>query len=283
MKLSIMTRVYWNCYQWPGRTFNFTLRQILRRIALSGYEAVDLCEYPLEFWPLSMGSEDAKRLKNYLSELNLKVSGITIPTFAPGLELIPVEEDRETLIKRFVKAIELVSYLEGETVMYGINPIPVFGISRSDAYKWTLEVFRRCVPVAEDHGVSIAIEFLNDSFPTSNTILDFLEAVGSENVGVCLEVGNVRARPRSETLEQHIDACKQWIKLVHVIDPVNERWNASVGVDLPGVLDKLRRIKYRGYIVTEGFARNIECERLDEEVALSHKYLLELIRTLSHS
>ncbi|KPJ59041.1 MAG: hypothetical protein AMJ46_12860 [Latescibacteria bacterium DG_63] len=79
MKASVMTRVFWECYRWPGRTFNYTLVQILRRIARCGYECVDLCEYPLEFWPLDLDEEDAARLGEMTGSLGLDVSRITVP------------------------------------------------------------------------------------------------------------------------------------------------------------------------------------------------------------
>jgi len=89
MKISIMTRVFWECYRWPGRTFNYTLNQILKRIAGSSYECADLCEYPLEFWPLDLDEEDAISLKRMTNSLGLEVSGITVPTFSPRLRASP--------------------------------------------------------------------------------------------------------------------------------------------------------------------------------------------------
>ena len=278
MKLSIMTRVYWTCYKWPGRTFNFTLIEILKRIARSRYEAVDLCEYPLEFWPLTMTEDEMKRLKDILESLNLRVSGITIPTFSPGLELIPVEADRKIILKRIERAIDLVYYLEGRTVMYGICPVTIFGVPREQTYKWTLEIFRKSSSLAEDRGVDIAVEFVNRAFPTSKSILQFLNEIGSEHVGLCLEVGNINARPKDETLEEHIEACKEWIKLVHLVDPTNDEWLRRIGVDMKWVIRRLKTINYDGYLVTEAFVREINCSKLDSEIVKSADYLKELIR-----
>jgi len=277
LKSSIMTRVYWPCYKWPGRTFNFTLIEILKRIARSGYEAVDLCEYPLEFWPLTMTKCEMKKLKDTLESLNLKASGITIPTFSPGLELIPIEDDRKIILKRIERAIDLVYYLEGRTVMYGICPVAIFGVSREQTYKWTLELFKKSSSLAEDRGIDIAIEFVNRAFPTSDSILQFLNEVGSKHVGLCLEVGNINARPKDETLEEHIEACKEWIKLVHLVDPVNDEWLRRIGVNMKWVIRKLKTINYDGYLVTEAFAREIACNKLDSEIAKSANYLKELI------
>lgn len=277
MKLSIMTRVFWRCYEWPGRTFNFTLVEILKRIMKSGYRAVDLCEYPLEFWPSTMSESEKKRLKELLEHLSLKASGITVPTFAPGLELSPVESDRALAFKRLKSAIHLAHYLEGDTVMYGISPVPVFDISGEKAYRWTLELISKSACLAEDNGVQLAIEFVNTFFNSSESILNFLETVGSENVGLCLEVGNVHARPSCESLEEHMDACKDWIKLVHLVDPANESWNKGIGADISLVLRRLRCIYYEGYLVMEGFSRDLKCSDLDEEVAASYKFLENLL------
>ncbi|RLF20023.1 MAG: hypothetical protein DRZ82_03635 [Thermoprotei archaeon] len=280
MEFTIMTRVYWNCYRWPGRTFNFTLFQILRRIARSGYRAVDLCEYPLEFWPLTMKEEDKKKLKSELEALGLRASGITIPTFSPGLELIPVKEDREIIVERIMKAIELIYYLEGKTVMYGICPVEIFGTPRDKTYQWTLEIFRRCAPLAEDRGIDIAVEFVNRAFPSSESINEFLDEVGFDNVGLCLEVGNINARPRDEPLLEHMERCKDRIKLVHIVDPLNEKWLKEIGVNMESVIRKLKELGYDGYLVMEGFAKSIDCSKLDDEVSKTIKYLRELIKRL---
>jgi len=276
MKLSIMTRVYWRCYRWPGRTFNFTLPQILKRIAKSGYQYVDFCEYPIEFWPLDMAEKDIDKLKERLRSLNLKASGITVPTFSPGLEILPSEEDRRIIIRRLKRAIEVVSALGGETVMYGISPMPIYA-SEKEAYRWTVNVFHECLELAENRGVNLAIEFVNNRFPTSESILEFFEAVSSENVGLCLEVGNVRARPLKESLMEHLRRCGDRVKLVHVNDPANIEWLKSINVDLRETVRALCDLGYEGFIVTESLNSSISCSELDREVTKAAKHLHELL------
>ena len=276
IKPSIMTRTYWRCYEWPGRTFNFTLLQILKRIAQSGLGYVDFCEYPLEFWPMNMAEKEVGLLANRLGELNLKASGITIPTFSPGLEILPEEKDRQLIVMRLRKAVEITSMLGGKTVMYGISPIPLYA-GVDETYKWTLNLFQECSDIAEKKGVDIAVEFVNDYFSTSETILKFLNEVGSENIGLCLEVGNIRARPPSETLMQHLEECGEKVKLVHVNDPTNKEWLRSINVDLDETIKTLHDLGYDGFIVVESLDDSISCSQLDYEVAKTAKYLFELV------
>jgi len=283
MKPSIMTRVYWRCYSWPGRTFHHTLPQILKRVAASGYEYVDLCEFPLEFWPIDLSTEDIEFLKKTLDSFGIQVSSITMPTFAAGLELLPSKKDRTFVVKRLKKAIETVSVLGGETVMYGICPRAVYGSSQKEAYRWTLNLFTECAPLAEEKDVSLAIEFVNTCFPTSSSIIKFLEKVGSRNVGLCLEVGNVRARPQKETLMEHLERCGNWVKLVHVNDPANREWLETIGVNLPETFQALKNLRYEGPIVTESLKASIPCSELDAEAARSVRYLKKMLNTLFSS
>lgn len=276
MKLSIMTRVYWRCYEWPGRTFNFTLPRILDRTAQSGLSYVDFCEYPLEFWPLDMTAKEADLLANRLAKLNLKTSGITVPTFSPGLEILPEEKDRQLIVKRLRKAIEITSMLKGETVMYGISPIPLY-TSTDDAYKWTVNIFRECLDIVEKQRINIAVEFVNDYFKTSETIIKFLDEVGSENVGLCLETGNIGARPPNETLMEHLKKCGDKVKLVHVNDPANQEWLRSINVNLDENIKALHDLDYKGFIVIESLNDSISCSELDDEVAKTAKYVCELV------
>ena len=214
-----------------------------------------------------MTNSDRARLRRLLKDLGLEASGITIPTFAPGLELLPTIEDRKLILNRLEKAIDLVYYLEGETVMYGICPVEIFGVSSSETRRWTLELFKKCSPLAEDCRVQVAVEFVNKAFPTSESIKEFLNDIDSDNIGLCLEVGNLNARPRCESLIEHVEKCKDWIRLVHLIDPCNVKWLEKVNVDLRSLFEKLHEINYRGYYVVEGFARPINCDKLDEEVS----------------
>ena len=283
MKISVMTRVFWECYRWPGRTFNYALNQILKRIASSGYECVDLCEYPLEFWPLDLDEEDAASLKVVTNSLGLEVSGITVPTFSPGLELLPAKEDRMIIEERLKRAIELVSYLGGKTVMYGICPREIYGSTREETYKWTLELFTECTSVAEERDVNIAVEFVNTCFPTTQSIIEFLDKVRSENVGVCLEVGNLNARPREETILEHLERCSNRIRLFHLVNPASAEWLKSIGVDLLEVIGALRDTGYDGHLVVEGWGKPVPCSKLDTEVSRSARYLQEALRVLQSS
>lgn len=276
MKPSIMTRAYWKCYEWPGRTFNFTLLKILNRIAQSGLRYVDFCEYPLEFWPLDMTEREADLLANRLVKLGLKTSGITVPTFSPGLEVLPEEKDRQLLVKRLRKAIEIASLLEGKTIMYGICPTSLHA-SIDEAYRWTVNVFRECVDMAEKQGIDIAVEFVNYYFKTSETIVKFLDDIGSENVGLCLEVGNVGARPPNETLMEHLKKCEDKVKLVHVNDPANQEWLRSINVNMEETIKALHDLGYEGFIVVEGLNALVSCSELDDEVARAARCLYGLI------
>ncbi|MEM2373409.1 MAG: sugar phosphate isomerase/epimerase [Thermoproteota archaeon] len=276
MKISIMTRVYWKCYEWPGRTFNFTLSQILNRIAKSGLSYVDFCEYPLEFWPLDITEKEVNILYDKLARINLKTSGVTVPTFSPGLEILPEESDRQLIIDRLKRAIEIVYKLKGKTMMYGISPIPIYA-SMGETYRWTLNLFYECLDIAEKLDVDIAVEFVNHYFKTSEKIIEFLKDVGSENVGLCLEVGNTMARPPGETLIQHLKKCGEKVKLVHVNDPLNEELLKSINVDLSETIKNLRDLGYEGFIVIESLNDSISCSELDSEVAKAAKYLSGLV------
>lgn len=277
IKLSIMTRIYWDIYTWPGRTFNFTLPQILSRIANSGIKYVDFCEYPIEFWPLDITEEDIDRLRRKMDSLSLKASGITVPTFSPGLEIIPEERDRQIIVKRLRRAIEVISMLHGETVMYGISPVPLYA-SREQAYKWTMEIFRKCLDLAEERKINISIEFVNDHFPTSESIINFLDLINSERVGLCLEVENIKARPSEETLMEHLNKCGDRINLVHISDPINQEMHRSINVDLRETITALHDFGYKGTIVIESLNPSVPSSKLDQEVTKAAKYLNDLLR-----
>ncbi len=265
MKTTIMTRVYWSCY--PTKTLSDSLYPIIRRVAASGYDAIDFCEKIGEFWPLGLTKDDKKTIKESVDSQGLEVSSFTTPTawpLPPGI----------SFLDQLKESVEAASYFGAKVVMCGSAP------RGEEEWKKTVDLYREVGSCAEDYGIQIAMEFMNIGYPDTDTILRFLGEVGSENVGVCLEVENVNARPKNEPLMDHMKRVEGRIKLVHLVDPSNEEMQQRMNINVADVIKAVKGLGFDGYLVNEGISRQIPCEKLDKEVAKSAKQLKSIIKKL---
>lgn len=258
-----MTRVYWKCY--TTKSLNESFYPIIKRVAASGYDAIDFCEHVDEFWPLGLAQDDKKAIKNLIDSVGLEVSSFTTPTAWP----LPTGI---TVLSQLKKSIETASYFDAEVVMCGSAP------KGEEEWKKTVALYKEVGSYAEDHGVNIAIEFMNIGYPTTESILRFLDEVGKENVGVCLEVENVNARPKDEPLIDHMTKVKEKIKLVHIVDPTNDEMHKKMNINVSEVVQTVKKFGFDGYLVNEAITRQVSCEKLDIEVSRSAKFLKNIIK-----
>jgi sugar phosphate isomerase/epimerase len=265
MKTTIMTRVFWRCYS--TRSLEGSLVPIIKRVAESGYDAVDLCEWTTEFWPLGLTEEDKSRLRKLVGSLGLEVSSLTTPTASE----VP---ERVTYLDRLKRSVEVAAYFDAKVIMCGIAP------RDEESYRRTVELYREVGFFAEDYGIDLAIEFMNISFPTTDSILKFLKDVGSKNVGVCLEVENVNARPKEKPLMNHMKKVKGRIKLVHLVDPSNEELHRRMKINVAEVIKDVNILGFDGYLVNEAISGEVPCSELDGEAKKSSSFLKKIINSL---
>jgi sugar phosphate isomerase/epimerase len=260
-----MTRVFWGCY--PTKNLNDSLYPIIRRVAASGYDAVDFCELSGEFWPLGLSEENTEKIKNLIESLGLEVSSFTTPTAWP----LPLGI---TLLDQLKKSVEVASFFGAKVVMCGSSP------KNEEEWRKTVNLYREVGLHAEDYDIDIAMEFMNVGYPTTDSILKFLKEVGLKNVGVCLEVENVNARPKNEPLMDHMKRVEGKIKLVHLVDPSNDEMHQRMNINVADVVKEIRKLGFDGYLVNEAITRQILCQELDIEVTKSAELIKNIIEDL---
>jgi sugar phosphate isomerase/epimerase len=209
-------------------------------------------------------------LKKLVKSLGLEVSSFTTPTARD------VPEDI-TYLDRLKKSIEVATYFGAKVIMVGLAP------RDEESYKRTVELYSEVGSFAEDYDVDIACEFMNvfpATFPTTHRILQFLKEVGSKNVGVCLEVENTMARPKEEPLMEHMKMAEGKIKLVHLVDPSNEKLQKSLKIDIAEVIKAVSDLGFDGYLVNEAIKGAIPCSDLNNEAKKSANLLKNIINNL---
>jgi sugar phosphate isomerase/epimerase len=140
--------------------------------------------------------------------------------------------------------------------------------TEDEAFNWTVEAIRACVPTAATHGVMLALENHGGITATSDQVIRIHEAVDSEWQAVNLDTGNYRTDPY-----EHIQRTVPYAVTAHVKTEVPSE-QGLVPADTQRILSTLGKAGYRGFI-------NIEYEAREEARTAVPAFVAELRRTLA--
>lgn len=149
-----------------------------------------------------------------------------------------------------------------------------------EAYALALSALRRLSRVAEEEDVSIGVENVGNNFLLSPLEMrDFVDGVGSEKVGVYLDVGNVLAL-RQAFPEHWIRILSRRIKKVHLKDYNRALKGVTYllhgDVNWPKVIKGLKAIGYNDYLTAEISPYRLFPELFFRDLAKTIRFLTEL-------
>ena len=148
------------------------------------------------------------------------------------------------------------------------------------AYHRALNAFKEIAPIAEQLGVTIGIENIWNEFLLSPLEMrNFIDEVGSKNVGAYFDVGNVKPYGYPE---QWIRILGSRIKRVHVKDFVQGSSSIkgfvnllSGDINFPEVMKALVEIGYDGWVTAEVNEKPEYPEFTTKATAIALDYILE--------
>jgi sugar phosphate isomerase/epimerase len=135
---------------------------------------------------------------------------------------------------------------------------------------------------AKDRGISVYFETGQE---TPVTLLRAIEDIGAGNLGVNYDTANLILYGKANPLDG-LDVIGTYVRSLHAKDgfyPTNPRElgrEVPIGegkVGFPGVIRKLKELKFHGHITIE---REISGPRQIEDILTSKRYLENLIRTV---
>jgi len=248
--------ICWVCI--PGEGADLTGR--LRSARNAGYDGVELTFEAPGVGPLSLETDEreATAIRETASRLGLELPstmcGVAVSQ-APVLHPDPTV--RQRAVDNLGRALERTGWLGGTVVL--LHPGQLKPETRyDDAWVWTREVLRACIPMAEQTGVSVAIENVWNKFLlTPLEMQRLVDEVNHPLIGTYFDVGNCILFGYAE---QWVAILGSRIKKVHVKD---FRREGSAGTmqnfcqlldgdaDYPKVMAALRRIGYDDYLTSE--------------------------------
>jgi sugar phosphate isomerase/epimerase len=222
-----------------GKNPTMTLEDFIAQCAAMDLDGVELTSY---YFPQPVTSEYLLRLKKQRFLQGLDVSGTSVGnrfTLPPG-------ESRS-------KEIALVKSWVDHAAVLGAPCIRIFAgnkphdATEEQARQWTIECIEECCAHAGQRGVILALENHGGIVSTSDQLLAIVKAVKSDWFGVNLDTGNFR------TPDPYADLAKvaPYAVTVQVKTEIAPAGGKKVEADLKRIVEILRLVNYRGYVVLE--------------------------------
>ena len=248
--------ICWVCV--PGEETDLIGRLHTARNA--GYDGVELTFQASGRGPLDLevGEREDAAIRDAAEQLGLELpstmSGVAVSQ-APVLHSDPTV--RQQAVVNLGRALERIRWLGGSVVL--LHPGQLKPEMRyDDAWVWTRDVLRACIPAAERTGVSVAIENVWNKFLlTPLEMQRMVDEVNHPLIGTYFDVGNCILFGYAE---QWVAILGSRIKKVHVKDFRREGGAGTMqnfcqlldgDADYPKVMAELRQIGYDDYLTSE--------------------------------
>ena len=246
MKLSIVLST--QAAQFQAVAFKGDLETNLRRIALCGYDGVELAIRDPRL-------VDYGLLEQLLCKNNLKVPAIGTGQAwgEEGLSFTdPDPEIRRAAIERIKSHLPVASKLGAIVIIGLVRGIVKPGVEVAQAMDWLVAALQKCCEDAERQGVRLAKKPINRYETTliNNTIqgLELVDRVGAGNFGLLLDTFHMNIE--EAVIEKSIQACGEHISHFHVAD--SNRWYPGAGhLDFKSILEALNATGYQGFVSGE--------------------------------
>ena len=242
----------------------FSLENAIREISKIGYKGVEiLCDIP-HAYPPQFSEEQAKKIKNLISDLNIGISNLNAFTlYAIGNVYHPswIEADnklREIRVKHTVDCIYLAMKLGAKN----LSTEPGGPINRqktalesSTLLKIFADGLKKVKHIAEENSVKILVEPEPSLLiENSQQFIQLMKITCSDYIKLNFDIGHfycVKEDP-SETILKLID----YIEHFHLSDISSNRVHYHLipgigSIDFEKIFDTIKKIGYKGFVTVE--------------------------------
>jgi len=242
----------------------FSLDNAIREISKIGYKGVEiLCDIP-HAYPPQFSEEQAKKIKNLISDLNIRISNLNAFTlYAIGNVYHPswIEADnklREIRVKHTVDCIYLARKLGAKN----LSTEPGGPINRqktalesSALLKIFTDGLKKVTHIAEENSVKILVEPEPSLLiENSQQFIQLMKIICSDYIKLNFDIGHfycVKEDP-SETIVKLID----YIEHFHLSDISSNRVHYHLipgigSIDFEKIFDTIKKIGYKGFVTVE--------------------------------
>jgi len=231
------------------------IETVIRRAFELGLDGVEILHEQME-------SED----KNYINELKRLALSLGLDIYCLAIHqnfVRPDPKDRQTEVDHTKRCLETAYRLGAPAIrlnsgrwrtIEGFDDLmanrgkepPISGYTDSDALNWIVESIRRCLPLAEDLGIVMALENHWGLTATPDWTVKIVEAVNSKWLRVLMDTGNF-----IEDTYNGLRKIAPYTALVHVKTYYGGGVWYELDIDYAKVFQILGEANYRGYLSIE--------------------------------
>lgn len=216
-----------------------TLEEFIVKCAEWGTDGVELTEY---YFPKPVTPQYVLRLKRQAALWGQDITGCPVGnrfTLPPG-------DDRDREVAALRRWIDVCGDLGAPAIRIFAGNAPG-GVDAAQARRWVVECIESCCDLASRRGVFLALENHGGVVATAEGLLDIIEAVRCEWVGINLDTGNFHSSdPYGEMAR-----CAPYSVTCQLKTKVSPAGGKAEDVDIPRVVDILKKAGYRGYVTLE--------------------------------
>lgn len=133
------------------------------------------------------------------------------------------------------------------------------GYSREEVFDWLIEDVKECVEFGKKHGVIVAIQNHHDFIGNADDIIEIMESVDSDWLGLILDTGSFGEADSYKQIEQTAQYAVSWqLKDGIYMDGKKE------DVNLERIIKIIKESGYRGYIPIETLGVGDSAQKVNE-------------------
>lgn len=237
-------RLALNAYSFhrPLSAGRMTLEDVVDYCARQGLESLDATGYYFPGYPSPPSDAYVYRLKRkaFLNGVTIHGTGVrndfAVPDRAARLRDLQ-------MVKNWIEVAQKLG--AGVIRIFTGRRVPE-GYSFDQVLEWMLPHLRECADYGARHGVIVGIQNHDDFLKTAAEVIGVIEAVGSEWLGLILDVGSLRRGDPYAEIERLVPYAVSWQLKEHV-------WYGDrlAPVDLKRIRQIIERAGYRGVLPLE--------------------------------
>lgn len=236
--------------------------QVCQTASRLGYQGLEIAPFTLAPHVDQISASQRQQIKAQAAAHHLEIVGLhwllaNVQAEPPGLYMTsPDKGIQRNTADYFSRLVQLCNDLGGKIMVIGSpkqrNLLP--GVTREQAMEYAANVFRPCLNLAADKGITLAIEPLGptetDFLLTAADGIELIERIDHPNFRLHLDVKAMSSEPTP--IPQIIRSSAKYLAHFHANDP-NLLGPGMGEVRFEPIIQALRDIGYEGYLSVEVF------------------------------
>lgn len=237
-----------NAYSFNDQLRNgeMTFFDMMEFAAKIGLDAVDITGYYFSSYPDTPNNNELFPLKRKALELGLDIAWTGIRNDFVNPDSTMRKQDI-ALVKEWLVASSSL----GASIMRIFSGTHSYdGYTKEEVKKWLVDELKICAELGKETGVIVGLQNHNDFLFRSDEIIDILQKVGSEWLGLILDCGSLHAENPYEEIEKLAPYATYWFVKEHVSPN-----GLKQKVDMKKLANIVKKENYQGYIAFESLSK----------------------------